>query len=50
MSIGSVISCGKASLHECQEFYSLQDVYELLEIANVDSRNQAIMHKKMTKE
>lgn len=35
-----MIETGKATLHECQTVYSVQDVYEMLEIAVVSSHNR----------
>lgn len=49
-SIGAVISCGKASLIECQTVLSIEDVYLLLEIANVDARNQVTLSKRTSKD
>lgn len=43
---GVLISNGKATLKEIQEFYSLEDVYKLFEIIKVDSYNE---HKAMEK-
>ncbi len=41
--IGQVISCGRATLHELQTVYSLEDVYDLLEIVMVDAHNARIV-------
>jgi hypothetical protein len=40
-----VISCKKASLRELDEWYSVEDVYDLLEIASVDAHNERVMRK-----
>lgn len=44
-TIGAVISCDKATLRECQEFYSIEDIYLLLEISGVDAKNRMIVSK-----
>lgn len=43
--IGAVISGGKASLRDLDEWMGLEDVYDLLEIMAVDAHNQRIMHE-----
>jgi len=40
--IGVVISAGKATLRELEEFYSTEDVYDLMEIIIVDATNREI--------
>jgi hypothetical protein len=40
-----VVSSGKATLRECQEFYSIEDVYNILEVLGVDAHNRRIMDK-----
>ena len=37
--IGSVISAGKATLHELSTVYGVEDCYDLLEIAVIDAKN-----------
>lgn len=37
--IGSVISTGKATLHELNTIYGIEDCYDLIEIAVIDARN-----------
>jgi hypothetical protein len=41
--LGAVISTGMASLHELQTIYSLQDVFDLLEIAAINGHNRKMM-------
>lgn len=43
--IGAAISHRVATLHEMQTVYSLGDVYDMLEIVNVDAHNQRILSK-----
>ena len=43
--IGAAISHKVATLHEMQTVYSVADVYDLLEIVNVDAHNQNILSK-----
>ncbi|WAT10153.1 transglycosylase [Rouxiella badensis] len=43
VTIASVVSSKLATLYECQTVYSLEDVYDLLEIASVDSHNTQIL-------
>jgi hypothetical protein len=38
-TIGAVVSAGKATLHECQTVYSIEDVYNLLELVAIDRHN-----------
>lgn len=42
-TIGAVMSHRMASLHELQTVYSLEDVYDMLEVLNVDAHNQDLM-------
>ncbi len=37
--VASVISAGKATLHELQTIYGLEDLYDMLEIVIVDNYN-----------
>ncbi len=43
--IGAVISSGLATLHELDEVYSLEDAYDLLEVARIDIHNQNVMRE-----
>jgi hypothetical protein len=38
--IGHVISAGKATFHECETIYSVEDVYLMLEVIAVDAHNR----------
>jgi hypothetical protein len=38
--IGVVISAGKATIHECETIYSVEDIYLMLEVIAVDSHNR----------
>ena len=40
-----MISAKLATLHELQTVYGLEDVYDLLEIAQVDAYNERLAHK-----
>lgn len=42
--IGAAISHKVATLHEMQTVYSIADVYDLLEIVNVDAHNQKLLN------
>jgi hypothetical protein len=44
-SIGIVLSAKMATLHEMQTVYSIRDVYDMLEILNVDSHNQEMANR-----
>lgn len=44
--IGAAISSGKVSLRDLDEYYSLEDVYDVLEIVSVDAHNEGVMRKK----
>lgn len=39
--IGMIISSGKATLRELQEYYSLEDAYNLMEVTSVDIENES---------
>lgn len=41
-----VVSLKLATLHEVQTIYSLEDVYDLMEIANVDAYNRYLLQPK----
>jgi hypothetical protein len=43
--IGMVISSGKATLRECQEYYSLEDIYGIAEVLWIDAHNRRILMK-----
>lgn len=43
-SIGTVVSAGKATLHELDTVYSVEDVYDMLEVLAVDAHNQRVMN------
>mgnify|MGYP001104607550 CR=1 FL=1 len=45
-TLGIVISAGKATLHELETVYGIEDVYDMLEIIMVDAHNQRILNKK----
>jgi len=44
-SIGIVISSRMANLHDLQSIYGMEDVYDMLEVLNVDSHNQEVANK-----
>ena len=45
-TIGAALSSRMASLRELQEFYSIGDVYDMLEVVSVDAHNRkALMPK-----
>ena len=44
-SIGIVLSAKMATLHEMQTVYSIGDVYDMLEVINIDAHNQALANK-----
>jgi hypothetical protein len=44
-TIGAAISSGKANLRDCQDFYSIRDIYNMLEIITVDAHNAKIAEK-----
>lgn len=41
--IGTLVSSGKATLHELQTVYGVQDAYDLLEVLTVDLHNEKVM-------
>lgn len=41
-----MISSGKATLHELDTVYGLQDVYDMLEITTVDAHNRRVLSKR----
>lgn len=45
-TLGTVISAGRATLHELETVYGMEDVYDMLEIIMVDAHNQRILNKK----
>jgi hypothetical protein len=42
--LGMIISAGKATLHELQTIYGLEDAYNLAELVAVDSHNYRAMY------
>jgi len=40
-----VVSTGKATLKECQTWYSLEDVYNILEVVMIDAQNRKAIEK-----
>ena len=44
--IGAVVSTGKATLHELDTVYSIEDCFDLLEISAIDSHNRRILNKR----
>lgn len=44
-SIALVVSSGKASLRELQEFYGFEDLCDLIEIIRIDAHNQWLANK-----
>lgn len=49
-TIGTVISIGKASLRELETFYSVEDCYDLIEIATVDAHNSRLIAEQRSRE
>jgi len=45
-TIATVISAGRATLHELDTVYGCADLWDLLEIIMVDSHNQTILTEK----
>jgi hypothetical protein len=43
--VGTVLSHGKATLHEVQTVYSLEDVHTIVELILVDAYNQRVVSK-----
>lgn len=48
--IGAAVSSGKATLHELDTVYSLEDVYDMLEISTIDAHNRRIMIDRANKD
>lgn len=46
MTIGVVVGRRLATMHELQTVYGLETLYDLLEIAGVDTENERIAHEK----
>lgn len=44
--IGAAISSGRATLHELDTVYGLQDLHDMLEIAAVDAHNRRLLAPK----
>ncbi len=44
-TIATVVSSGKATLHELDSVYGLEDLWDLLEIISIDAHNQRILSK-----
>lgn len=42
MTIGAVVSANKATLHECDTIYSVEDVYLMLEVISIDAHNKRV--------
>jgi len=38
--IGAVISASKATLHECETVYSVEDIYLMIEVISIDVHNR----------
>lgn len=45
MLIGTIVSSGRATLHELDTVYSIEDAYDLLEVIVVDSHNQRVLRE-----
>jgi hypothetical protein len=41
----AIVCAGKASLRELQEFYSIRDMYDILEIISIENYNKILWHK-----
>lgn len=41
-TIGALVSTGKATLHECETVYSIEDVYLMLEVVIIDAHNRHV--------
>ena len=48
--IGSIVSSEKANLRECEEYYSVEDLYDIYEIIVVDAENARRMSKAANKD
>jgi hypothetical protein len=46
LSIAAVISSEQASLRELEEYYGLEDVYDMLEIVEVKNYNETLLSKR----
>lgn len=44
--IATIVSSGKATLHELDTVYGAEDLYDLLEVILIDAHNQRLMHKR----
>lgn len=42
-TVGMVLSSGKATLREMEEYYSVEDLYDLIEVVLVDAHNRRAM-------
>jgi hypothetical protein len=40
------VSGGKATLRDCQEFYSIEDVYDMIEVLSIDTHNRRVLEKR----
>lgn len=45
-TIGAVISSGKATLHELDTVYGVEDLYVMIEITTIDAHNQRVLNKR----
>lgn len=45
-TIGAAVSSGKATIRDLGEALSLEDLYDILEIAAVDAHNIRLLHPK----
>lgn len=41
--VAAVIQSGKATLHECQTVYGLEDLYDIMEVVVVAAHNDALV-------
>ena len=41
--VAAVIEGGKATLHECQTIYGLEDLYDIMEVMIVAAHNNALV-------
>lgn len=44
-SIGAVLSTGRVSLRDLDEWYSIEDVYTILEVVTVDAHNTHLLNE-----
>lgn len=49
MTIGLVLSAKMATLHELDTVYSIEDVYDMLEVLFIDNENQRLMQRKLAR-